>query len=153
MLKIKRDQIMGCITILLGLIVFYLTSQFKTPFTASYPGPKLLPSIAAFGFIVCGAGIFIESMINKKEDKVFMVKEGWLRMIYVLLLLALYVFAMTYVGYLIATPFIVYILTSLFAKGSRTTMISRILFSVLLTGSIYAIYVLAFGLGLPTGIF
>ena len=80
-----------------------------------------------------------------------MVKEGWVRMGVTLVILAAYVLAMTYVGYLIATPVVTYIMTTLFAKGKTSTRKGRIIFSVLLTVIIYAIYVFAFGLGLPDG--
>lgn len=151
MVKVKRDQITGAVLVLLGLVVAVLVSQFKMPMTPSYPGPKMLPTIAVVGFITCGAGIFIESTLSKKEEKPFMVKEGWVRMGVTLVILAAYVLAMTYVGYLIATPVVTYIMTTLFAKGKTSTRKGRIIFSVLLTVIIYAIYVFAFGLGLPDG--
>ena len=74
-MKLKRDQITGAVLVLLGIIVAVLVSQFKVPFAASYPGPKALPMIAVAGFIVCGAGIFVESTKSQKEEPVFLVKE------------------------------------------------------------------------------
>lgn len=152
MVKIKRDQITGAALVLVGLVVAILVSRFKMPMTSAYPGPKMLPMIAVFGFIVCGGGIFIESTLSKKEEKPFMVKEGWVRMGITLIVLAVYVLAMTYVGYLIATPVITYVMATLFAKGKTSSVKGRIIFSVLLTVIIYVIYVFAFGLGLPDGL-
>ena len=68
-----------------------------------------------------------------------------------MIVLAAYVLAMTFVGYLIATPIATYVMTTLFAKGQKSTVKGRIIFSVLLTVIIYGIYVFAFGLGLPDG--
>lgn len=151
MVKVKRDQITGAVLVLLGLIVAVLVSQFRMPMTPSYPGPKMLPSIAVVGFIACGAGIFVESTLSKKEEKPFMLKAGWVRMGITMIVLAAYVLAMTFVGYLIATPIATYVMTTLFAKGQKSTVKGRIIFSVLLTVIIYGIYVFAFGLGLPDG--
>lgn len=150
-MKLKRDQITGAVLVLLGIIVAFMTSSFSVPFSMSYPGPKALPMIAVIGFIVCGAGIFVESTKRNKEEKVFLVKEGWIRVIISLALLAVYILAMKYVGYLIATPIICYILTTLYAKGSKSTLKGRLIYTILLTAIIYVVYVYAFGLGVPTG--
>lgn len=150
-MKLKRDQITGAVLVLLGIVVAVLVNQFKVPFLASYPGPKALPMIAVVGFIVCGAGIFIESTKSTKEETVFLVKEGWIRVFVSIGILALYILGMKYLGYLITTPIVCYGLTTLYAKGSNSTLKGRLTYTVLLTVIIYVIYVYAFGLGVPSG--
>ncbi|MDO4266826.1 MAG: tripartite tricarboxylate transporter TctB family protein [Eubacteriales bacterium] len=150
-MKIKRDQITGLALILIGIIIAVMVNQFKVPFSVSYPGPKALPMIAVAGFVICGAGIFIESTKSTKEEQVFLLKEGWIRVLISMVILAVYIFAMKFVGYLIATPVACYILTTLYAKGSNTTLKGRLLYTVILTLAVYVIYVFAFGLGLPSG--
>ena len=78
-MKVKRDQLTGAVLVIAGLVFAYLISQFKTPFTAAYPGPSLLPGIGAFGLIVCGAGIFVQGCLKKDAEKVFLSKKGWIR--------------------------------------------------------------------------
>ena len=129
-MKIKRDQVAGAVLVLLGIIVFVMTNQLSVPFTLSYPGPKALPMIAAVGFMICGAGVFLEGCKEK---------------------LAVYVFAASLIGYLIVTPFVTYALTTLFAKGSKSTLKGRVIYSVLLTAIIYVVYIYVFGLSLPSG--
>lgn len=150
-MKLKRDQITGAALVLLGIVVAALVSQFKVPFSASYPGPKALPMISVAGFILCGAGIFIESTKSQKEEPVFLVKEGWIRVLVSIALLALYIAAMKFVGYLIATPVICYALTTLYARGSSSTLKGRLIYTIALTLVIYVIYVFAFGLAVPAG--
>lgn len=150
-MKIKRDQLTGAFLIILGIVVFLMTTTFSIPITATYPGPRMLPTIAAFGFVVCGLGILVEGTMSKKEEKVFLVKEGWIRVLLTLAVIAAYIAGMTVAGYLITTPVILYILTTMFAKGSNTTIKGRIIFSVAVAVIIYAIYVFAFGLSLPGG--
>lgn len=151
-MKIKRDQVTGAVLVLLGLVVFFMTSTFTMPITAAYPGPRMLPAIAALGFVVCGSGILIGSSLGKKEEKAYMVKAGWIRIGAALAVIAAYIAAMTVAGYLIATPIILYVLTAMFAKGSDSTLKGRIIFSVAVSVIIYVIYVFAFGLMLPSGI-
>jgi len=151
-MKGKRDQITGAVLVILGIVVFLMTTTFSIPVTSSYPGPRMLPDIAAFGFVVCGLGIFIESIVNKKEGTSYLTKEGWLKVVTVFLIIAGYIAGMLVAGYLIATPVILYIMTTLFAKGSSSTTKGRIMFSVLTAVIIYLIYVYAFGLTLPSGL-
>ena len=144
-MRIKRDQITGAVLILLGAVVFLMTTTFSTPITAAYPGPRMLPSIAAFGFAVCGLGILVESTLSKKEQKAYMAKAGWVRMGASLIIIT------AYIGYLIATPAALYVLTTMFAGGGSSTLKGRLLFSVAVAVIIYVIYVYAFGLTLPSG--
>ena len=150
-MKLKRDQLTGAALVILGIVVFLMTTTFSIPITAAYPGPRMLPPIAAFGFVVCGLGIFAEGTMSKKEVKVFLVKEGWVRVLLTLAVIAAYIAGMTVVGYLIATPVIFYVLTTMFAKGSQTSVKGRVIFSVAVAAIIYVIYVYAFGLTLPGG--
>lgn len=151
-MKGKRDQITGAVLVILGIVVFLMTTTFSIPVTSSYPGPRMLPDIAAFGFVVCGLGIFIESIVSKKEGTSYLTKEGWLKVVTVFLIIAAYIAGMLVAGYLIATPVILYIMTTLFARGSNSTTKGRIMFSVLTAVIIYLIYVFAFGLTLPSGL-
>ena len=151
-MKGKRDQITGVVLVILGIVVFLMTTTFSIPITPSYPGPRMLPDIAAFGFVICGSGIFIESVVNKKEGITYLTKEGWFRAGNVFLIIIAYIAGMLAVGYFITTPVIIYIMTTLFAKGSSSTRKGRILFSIITSVIIYLIYVFVFGLTLPSGL-
>lgn len=153
-MKMKRDQITGAALILIGLVFGFLTSQFEKPFTLEYPGPKMLPAIAVFGLVVCGAGVFVNGCRQKQADKVFVDMAGFLRIVITFVILCVYVLAMKYVGFLIASPVILYILTTYFSKASNlpTKLWARILFSLAVSVIIYAMYVPLFGMTLPAGL-
>jgi hypothetical protein len=151
-MKIKRDQITGAALVLLGLVVALLVSQFRIDIKPGYPGPKLFPLITVFGFVVCGTGIFVKSTIGGKDETVFLVKSGWIKVAAAIGILALYVFSMSYLGYIIVTPFAVFSLTSLFARGKKSALIFRVIFSLVFSFVVYVVYVYAFGLNLPRGI-
>ena len=149
-MRIKRDQITGAVLILLGAVVFLMTTTFSTPITAAYPGPRMLPSIAAFGFAVCGLGILVESTLSKKEQKAYMAKAGWVRMGASLIIITAYIAVMTAAGYLIATP-AACMCSQPCLQEAVHPLKGRLLFSVAVAVIIYVIYVYAFGLTLPSG--
>ncbi|WP_320128843.1 tripartite tricarboxylate transporter TctB family protein [uncultured Sphaerochaeta sp.] len=151
-MKLKRDQIAGVLLILLGLVVFIIIQQFDVKFSLSYPGPKFLPGLAAIGFFICGAGIFVSSTLNKRDEKTFLLKEGWLRLVFSLILLCVYVLMLKYFGYLLITPIFTYVIVTLFAHGKPTKTINRIIFSILVSLIIYFIYSYIFKLPLPSGL-
>ena len=154
MKKIKRDHVTGLVLMLIGIVVVVLVMQFKKPMTAAYPGPKLFPLIAAFGFLACGLGIFIEGCIGKKPEKPFLNAQGWAKVGLMFLILVVYVFLMKYLGYIIVTPFALFAFVTLIEKGekAKAKLLSKIIYSIAVTVFIYLMYVTAFGMTLPTGL-
>ena len=153
MKKIRRDHVTGLALIILGVVVAVLVMQFKKPMTAAYPGPKLFPLIAAFGFVACGLGIFIEGCLSKKEEKPFLSAAGWKKVGIMFAVLIVYVFLMKYLGYMLATPFALFAFTTIIEKGEKTKagLVSKIIYSVAVTVFIYLMYVTAFGMTFPSG--
>ncbi|MGI6028477.1 MAG: tripartite tricarboxylate transporter TctB family protein [Candidatus Heteroscillospira sp.] len=154
-MKIKKDTITGLLLIALGAVIAVMVSKFRYGMTWEYPGPKLFPLIAVFGFVVCGAGIFLSSIFGHKEDKVFLTGAGWLKTLSLFVMLALYILGLKYLGYMIVTPFVLFIFCTIIARGGdvKASLIGRIIFSVVFTLLIYVVYVHVFNMTLPTGIF
>lgn len=152
-MKVKRDQITGIALVILGIVLFVLISQFKKPMTAEYPGPKLMPGIAALGLVICGLGVFVSGCRQKTPDKAMLTKAGMLRMLIGFAALWLYILGLKYLGFLIVTPFLVYGLTSYFAKATKveTRLWVRIVFAVGVTLVIWLMYVQLFDMELPIG--
>ena len=152
-MKIKRDQITGLALTILGIVVFVLISQFKKPMTAEYPGPRLMPGIAGFGLVVCGLGIFVKGCMQKEADKMPFNLKGLLRVVITFAALWLYILGLQYLGFLITTPFLVYGLTTYFAKASQapTKWWVRVIFAVGVTLVIWLMYVQLFEMELPVG--
>jgi len=152
--KIKRDQVTGVVLIILGVVFAVLISQFKKPFTPEYPGPMLLPGIGVFGLVVCGAGILVKGFRQTEEDKTFVTKAGWIRMLITFAILCAYIFAMKYLGFLLVTPFVLFGITTYFSVGSgvKTKLWVNIVFSIAVSVFIWFMYVKLFGMTLPDGI-
>ena len=152
-MKIKRDQVTGLVLVLLGIVLMAMISQFKKPITAESPGPKLIPGIAALGLIICGAGIFVKGCRQKEADAMVISKKGLVRMLITFAALWLYILGLQFVGFLIATPFLVFGLTWYFGKASGVELkpLMVVVFSIAVTAVIWAMYVPLFGMELPVG--
>jgi len=153
-LKLKRDQITGAALILVGIVFAVLISQFKTPFTPEYPGPKLLPGIGVFGLIVCGLGIFVNGCKQTEADKVLLSPRGLARVIITFAILCVYILLMKYLGFLIVTPFVTFAITAYFMRESmvKAKWLWVVLYSVIVTLILYGMYVVLFGMTLPVGL-
>ena len=152
-MKVKRDQITGLALVILGIVMLVLISQFKKPITAEYPGPRMMPGIAAIGMIICGLGIFVNGCRQKTADKTVITKAGMLRVVITFAALCLYILGMQYLGFLIVTPLLVFGLAVYFAKASNVEVKIWvcIVFAVAVTAIIWAMYVPLFGMELPVG--
>ena len=152
-MKIKRDQVTGLALVVLGIVLMVLISQFKKPITAEYPGPRLMPGIAAVGLIICGLGIFVKGCRQKEADKQVISGKGLVRMLITFAALWLYILGMQFLGFLITTPFLVFGLTWYFSKASGVELkpLMVVVFSIAVTAVIWAMYVPLFGMELPVG--
>ena len=152
-MKVKRDQITGLALVVLGIVFMVLISRFSKPLTAEYPGPKLMPGIAALGLIICGLGVLVGGCRQKEPDKTIITKTGLLRILVTFAALCLYIMGMKYLGFLIVTPFLVYGLTTYFAKATKveTKLWVRIAFAVGVTLIVWLMYVQLFEMELPVG--
>lgn len=151
-MRLSRNQITGILLAIFGVIVLIMVSQFQTEMTASYPGPKLLPLIAAVGLIGLGLGIFFE---KDEKDKVKINPEILKRLGILFGLTILYLIGLKYLGFLLSSPIYVFLVTIMFTKATTENNKSKIwhlvIFSIVITLVVYFLYTQAFSLRLPRG--
>ena len=150
-IAVKRDQFVGVFCVAVGIAYGLMTAGLEQPMAPDYPGPKAFPYIGVFGLIVCGIGMFVQSTLNRKPQKAFMLKDGWLDVGKSFLALLAYFFGLLYAGYLISTPILLFVLSTIFKKAIKVSVPARLLFALLVTGAIWAFYVYGFGMKLPAG--
>ncbi len=147
----KKDTIIGIGAILVGLFFMFNTGNIKVPSDLVDPGPRLLPYITQILMIICGAGIIFESLKDKTEDKEYLTKEGWKRLGIIFGILVTYALALSFVGFLVATPIMFLILIQLFNSSEFQPWPKVIIISIVLTGLIYVAFSKGFGVTLPKG--
>jgi putative tricarboxylic transport membrane protein len=145
----NKDRVVGIIITFLGLIVFIASMNIPINDISPDPGSRLFPLIGSTGMIIFGAGIFL----NKKESEVkpFMSRDGWIRLLKVMVIFIVYVLAIKYIGYLIASFIFMFVLVKLFAYERQIPVWKNALFSVIVTASIWIVFVKFLTVSLPSG--
>lgn len=150
MQKLKKDHAVGGAVTLLGIAAMLLSMQIALKNASNDPGSRVFPMIAGAGLIVCGLGIFITA--GKREQKVFLGKEGWLRVLLASAVMILYTLGLKYLGFLISTPLFLFAIISLFAQGKKSSLVGRIIYSLVVTGCVWYVFGKLLAVALPAGV-
>lgn len=146
-----RNQITGLLLVIIGIIVLIMVSQFSVGLSASYPGPKLFPMVAALGLVILGVCIFLQ----KDGGFTYQLSGRFFKRLAIVFgVTIVYIIGLKYLGYLISTPVYVYVVVTLFAISSpenRTKWWHRLIFAVIVTAFLYVFYVYIFESRLPSG--
>lgn len=152
-MKLRRDTITG-ITGLVGCIFFLFASQsIKQPAKLLEPGPRLLPYVAIALVAMSSIALLIKGIRERaQEEKPYFPKGGILKITKSYLMLVVYAIAMTWLGFLITTPFATFAFIYDLKGGSKVKPLTAVIISVLVTAGLYAMFVYGFQVKLPAGI-
>lgn len=145
----KKDALVGLGAIFVAIFFFYFTSSIKVPSNIVDPGPRFFPYIAELLIVICGIGMIVES--RNKEEKPFLSKIGWKKLGFAFLVLILYAIALTYVGFLIATPFMHFTLVNMLSGEKKIPTYVNVILSVVVTLFLYIVFAKGFSVMLPPG--
>lgn len=150
-MKLHKNQIYSICVILFAIVFMIMTSQLKSVYTLSERdiGPRAFPYLAGAGLIVCAIGKMLTE--GPKDDAVFTL-EGWKRILVVFVLIAGYLLAMTFVGYIITTPVFSFLLVYAMKEDRKFSVWKTVLFAFLLTAALYVVFQNIILVFLPTGI-
>ncbi len=148
----KKERLIGIGMMAFGAIMCFLTSQITIPGWASAGdiGSRFFPYFASVGLILCGLGVLLSAK-KAAPSEPFMNKEGVKRIALLLLVLIVYIALMSVVGFLIASPILLYVVVTMLAGEKNPKPLPKIIFSVVTTGVIYILFVHVLSIVLPTG--
>jgi len=149
----NRDRRVSVIVFLFAVVWLALAKDIKAVFKytgSSDPGPRLFPYLIGILLIITSIGKFV-TCNQEDTTKFYETNRGWLRVFAVLALLSGYVLLFPILGYLLTT-FLAGVLSVLLLKEDRKIFwFSPILFSGLLTGSMYLLFGKVLSIVLPVG--
>ena len=151
-MKMRRDTVTGIVGLLGCAFFLYYTQIIKQPAKLLEPGPLLLPYVAIVLVAVSSVALIIKGYMDRaKEEKPYFPKGGVLKITKSYLMLIIYAIAMTYLGFLITTPFATFAFIYDLKGTSKVKPIPAIIISVLVTAGLYAMFVFGFQVKLPAG--
>ncbi|MPM10012.1 hypothetical protein SDC9_56336 [bioreactor metagenome] len=145
----NKEKVCGLLLFAIGVIFTVMTARFKVTASFGDPGPQVLPYIGSITLIVCGCGIFFRKSESKWEP--YLTWNGWKKIGMMFSLFIVYVFAMKYIGYIICTPIVLFTITTMFAKGKNVSVVKRLIFTIIVSVSVYYLFVHVLHVMLPSG--
>lgn len=152
-MKMRRDMVTGIVGLLTCVFFCFMTLQVRQPAKLLEPGPRLLPFVALFLIGISSIALIIRGYKDRaKEEKPYFPKGGVLKVTKSFLMLVVYAVAMTYLGFVITTPFATAAFIYDLKGNSEVKPVSTVIISVVVTAVLYAMFVFAFQIKLPAGV-
>lgn len=152
-MKLRRDTKTGIVG-LIGCAFFLVVSQsINQPAKLLEPGPRLFPYVAIILIAVSSIALIIKGVRERMiEEKPYFPKGGIKKISRSYIMLVVYAIAMTWLGFLITTPFATVAFIYDLKGNSEVKLLPTILIAVLVTAGLYAMFVFGFQIKLPAGI-
>jgi len=148
--KIRTNLVTGILMALFsGYMLYVMPKQVKVPaYDSGAPSPRIIPGICLVVILICSIVLIIQSLVFKKEKIVEFDWNNEKPAILLIVLLCVYVFLITKIGFILASAITFVVL--LFYSGERKPFIY--IFTIVLAVGIYFLFSKVFHVSLPTGI-
>ena len=152
-MKMRHDMVTGIVGLLTCIFFFIMTQQVRQPANLLEPGPRLLPYVATFLIGISSIALIVKGYKEREiAEKPYFPKGGVIKVTKSFLMLVIYAVAMTYLGFVITTPFATAAFIYDLKGNSEVKPVSTVIISVVVTAVLYAMFVFAFQIKLPAGV-
>ena len=152
-MKMRHDMVTGIVGLLTCIFFFIMTQQVRQPANLLEPGPRLLPYVAIFLIGISSIALIVKGYKEREiAEKPYFPKGGVIKVTKSFLMLVIYAVAMTYLGFVITTPFATAAFIYDLKGNSDVKPVSTVFISVGVTAVLYAMFVFAFQIKLPAGV-
>lgn len=152
-MKMRHDMVTGIVGFLTCIFFFIMTQQVRQPANLLEPGPRLLPYVAIFLIGISSIALIVKGYKEREiAEKPYFPKGGVIKVTKSFLMLVIYAVAMTYLGFVITTPFATAAFIYDLKGNSEVKPVSTVIISVVVTAVLYAMFVFAFQIKLPAGV-
>lgn len=144
-MKMRHDMVTGIVGLLTCIFFFIMTQQVRQPANLLEPGPRLLPYVAIFLIGISSIALIVKGYKEREiAEKPYFPKGGVIKVTKSFLMLVIYAVAMTYLGFVITTPFATAAFIYDLKGNSEVKPVSTVIISVVVTAVLYAMFVFAF---------
>ena len=138
----NRDRIFSIAMALVSILIMGLTTQIRPTFgsiSGSDPGSKAFPFGIAILLLLSSIGKFITC--SKPDEKPFVEgKEGWFKILSVLILLLVYTVLMKYIGFIICSFAGTALLLWIMRGRQKISAVTYIVYPAVLTAVLYILF-------------
>lgn len=152
-MKMRRDTVTGIVGLVGCAWFFILTQSVRQPAKLLEPGPRLLPYVAIVLIAMSSIALIIKGVREREiQEKPYFPKGGAKKITKSYVMLILYALALTWLGFLISTPFATLAFIYDLKGSSQVKLVWAILISLVVTAVLYGMFVYGFQVKLPAGI-
>ena len=154
-MKIKKDQLLGIIGLVIAAVIAVMTMQLKSTGYAGDPGPRMFPYIGSIVIALSSVVLIIKPSASGSRFMTGTQLRDAAKLfgIYVLNVVLLYV-----LGFTVSVPIILFIVTWMFSKVSnqdatfKAKLIKSLIYAVVGGAAMYLAYVVGLDANLPDGL-
>ena len=146
----NKNRVIGIILAAVAVLFLIMTNRLPVSQYATAVGPKVFPNIASVGLLLCAAGLFFKRMPSEKR-KPFLDKAGWIRVLKLGLLLALYPVMFGFLGFIVESLVLLYFMITVFDLEKQEPVWKRLAVTGVTTAALYFLFVFAINIRLPAG--
>lgn len=146
----NKDRWIGLATFAFGAAALALSLRIPVQTMTEDPGPRLFPIFGSAMLLICGVGIFLQGKAS--GGKPFLTKEGWRRVGAMFVLLIAYGFALRYLGFLIASPIMLFVFIRMIARGKKVSVAYSVGYALIAVAAVWAIFEKGLNTMLPSGV-
>lgn len=145
-----KDRLIGIAFLVFSAVVWVTVQGFPEPVVNSTgdPGPRLFPTL---GVLFMGAGSIGLIFQKGARSQPFMKKEEYRRLLWLAVGFLLYTAALFGLGFLVATPVMLFVVMGLMAQGKKLNLVIRLAYSAVITAVLYTLFSNLLRYKLPTG--
>ena len=152
-MKMRHDMVTGIVGLLTCIFFFIMTQQVRQPANLLEPGPRLLPYVAIFLIGISSIALIVKGYKEREiAEKPYFPKGGVSKVTKSFLMLVIFGVAMSFLGFVITTPFATAAFIYDLKGNSEVKPVSTVIISVVVTAVLYAMFVFAFQIKLPAGV-
>ncbi len=146
----KANIIAACIGIIFSVYAFAVTLTFKK-FPLVPVGPEFFPRYLSIGLFICSAVLLVQSILSTSKDTaptLSIFDKGMQRLLISLAIVIIYVISWSYLGFLLSTPILLFIIMHMLGMKKIST---KIIVSVCASVGIFFLFKLILNIEMPLG--
>lgn len=147
----KKDRLVGMVLGIISIAFLIMTYMLPKSKYSTAVGPEVFPYFAAGGLLLCALGLIFQREDPKKAKAPFLDKKGWLRVLRLGGLLALFPVIFIFLGFIVAAFALLFAMIRMFDAERKVPLWKNAAVSGIITVFLYGLFTYLLKIQLPQG--